>query len=70
MSAHSGHDHDHAEGDIPSDMELRVKALESLLVEKGLADRAALQTRKAAWAEAHRATPYGQPVVLGAREQR
>jgi nitrile hydratase subunit alpha len=42
MSAHSGHDHDHAEGDVPSDMELRVKTLESLLVEKGLVDPAAL----------------------------
>lgn len=34
------HDHDHA--DPPSDLELRVKALESLLVEKGLVDPAAL----------------------------
>ena len=42
MSAHSGHDHDHAEANVPSDMELRVKALESLLVEKGLVDPAAL----------------------------
>ena len=42
MSAHSGHDHDHAEGDVPSDIELRVKALESLMVEKGLVDPAAL----------------------------
>jgi len=35
-----GHDHDHT--DPPSDLELRVKALESLLVEKGLVDPAAL----------------------------
>jgi nitrile hydratase len=35
-----GHDHDHQE--VPSDLTLRVKALESLLVEKGLVDRAAL----------------------------
>ena len=35
-----GHDHDHAQ--VPSDMALRVKALESLLVEKGLVDPAAL----------------------------
>jgi nitrile hydratase len=38
------HDHDHGPGgqDLPSDMTLRVKALESLLVEKGLVDPAAL----------------------------
>jgi nitrile hydratase subunit alpha len=40
------HDVAHAEGhthqDVPSDVELRVKSLESLLVEKGLVDRAAL----------------------------
>ena len=36
------HDHDHDHQAIPSDMTLRVKALESLLVEKGLVDRAAL----------------------------
>jgi nitrile hydratase len=35
-----GHDHDHQE--VPSDLTLRVKALESLLTEKGLVDRAAL----------------------------
>lgn len=35
-----GHSHDHT--DPPSDLELRVKALESLLVEKGLVDPAAL----------------------------
>jgi nitrile hydratase len=35
-----GHDHDHQT--VPSDVALRVKALESLLVEKGLVDRAAL----------------------------
>ena len=41
--AHSqdrGHDHGHQT--VPSDLTLRVKALESLLVEKGLVDRAAL----------------------------
>jgi nitrile hydratase len=38
MSAH--HDHDHQA--VPSDPALRVKALESLLVEKGLVDPAAL----------------------------
>jgi nitrile hydratase subunit alpha len=37
-----GHDHEHQA--VPSDLTLRVKALESLLVEKGLVDRAALDT--------------------------
>ncbi len=42
MSAHS-HDHDHAtEGSELDEMTLRVKALESLLVEKGYVDPAAL----------------------------
>jgi nitrile hydratase len=36
------HDHDHAHQAVPSDQTLRVKALESLLVEKGLVDPAAL----------------------------
>ncbi len=36
------HDHDHDHQAVPSDLTLRVKALESLLVEKGLVDRAAL----------------------------
>jgi nitrile hydratase len=43
--AHDHHDHDHHHDhgqDPPSDMALRVKALESLLVEKGLVDAAAL----------------------------
>jgi nitrile hydratase len=35
-------DHDHEHQTVPSDLTLRVKALESLLVEKGLVDRAAL----------------------------
>jgi nitrile hydratase len=39
MSSH-GHDHDHSL--VPDDAALRVKALESLLVEKGLVDPAAL----------------------------
>jgi nitrile hydratase len=37
---HDDHDHDHQV--VPSDLTLRVKALESLLVEKGLVDPAAL----------------------------
>ena len=42
--AHDAHDHDHHhhEQEPPSDIALRVKALESLLVEKGLVDPAAL----------------------------
>ncbi len=36
------HDHDHDHKAVPSDLTLRVKALESLLVEKGLVDPAAL----------------------------
>ncbi|HEX3919511.1 MAG TPA: nitrile hydratase subunit alpha [Caulobacteraceae bacterium] len=43
---HTDHDHHHDHGDEgqdpPSDMALRVRALESLLVEKGLVDPAAL----------------------------
>ncbi|HVP46407.1 MAG TPA: nitrile hydratase subunit alpha [Bryobacteraceae bacterium] len=38
----SGHSHEHDHQEVPSDLALRVKALESLLVEKGLVDRAAL----------------------------
>src|SRR5947209_17827335 len=36
------HKHDHEHQAVPSDLTLRAKALESLLVEKGLVDRAAL----------------------------
>jgi len=39
-----GHSHDHDHQAVPSDPALRVKALESLLVEKGLVDRSALDT--------------------------
>jgi nitrile hydratase len=43
MRAHDhDHDHDHDHQVVPSDPALRTKALESLLVEKGLVDRAAL----------------------------
>ncbi|WP_026986091.1 nitrile hydratase subunit alpha [Fodinicurvata fenggangensis] len=38
------HSHDHPHSLLPSDPELRVKTLESLLVEKGLVDPAALET--------------------------
>ena len=37
-----GQEHDHEHQAVPSDLTLRVKSLESLLVEKGLVDRAAL----------------------------
>ena len=36
------HEHDHDHSVVPGDAALRVKALESLLVEKGLVDPAAL----------------------------
>ena len=36
------HDHGHDHQEVPSDLTLRVKALESLLTEKGIVDRAAL----------------------------
>ncbi|MFO1024015.1 MAG: nitrile hydratase subunit alpha [Acetobacteraceae bacterium] len=42
MSSGEHHDHDHDHSDVPSDLALRVKSLESLLVEKGLVDPAAL----------------------------
>jgi len=38
------HEHDHEHQAVPSDPTLRVKALESLLVEKGLVDRSAVDT--------------------------
>ena len=39
-------------------------ALEGLVAAKGLADPAALLTRKDAWTEAYRSTPHGRPVEL------
>jgi len=42
LSRADQHDHDHEHQAVPSDLTLRVKALESLLVEKGLVDRPAL----------------------------
>jgi len=41
-------------------------ALEQLATSKGLTDRAALEMRKEAWAEAYRHTPHGKPVELAA----
>ena len=42
MSHHGHHEHDHDHTEPPSELELRVKALESLLVDKGLVDSAAV----------------------------
>jgi nitrile hydratase accessory protein len=42
-------------------------ALEYLVAEKKLTDLTALRERKAAWADAYRHTPHGQPVELGAK---
>jgi nitrile hydratase accessory protein len=42
-------------------------ALERLVTAKGLTDRAALEARKEAWADAYRHTPHGKPVELGAK---
>jgi nitrile hydratase accessory protein len=39
-------------------------ALERIVVEKGAASRAALASRKAAWARAAEATPHGRPILL------
>jgi nitrile hydratase accessory protein len=41
-----------------------LSALENLVVDKRLSDRAALTERKDAWAEAYRRTPHGRPVDL------
>src|SRR4029450_786857 len=46
VSREDRHDHDHADAGPPlSDVRLRVKALESLLVDKGLGDPPALSRR-------------------------
>ena len=63
-----GHDHDHQ--DVPLDPTLRVKALESLLVAKGLVDRAALdalrsQGRSSKW-RAGGCAGVGRSCVQGA----
>ncbi len=42
QAPNQGHDHEHEHSLVPSDPALRVKSLESLLVEKGLVDPAAL----------------------------
>jgi len=38
----AAHDHDHQDGSSLSEMELRVRALETILVEKGYVETAAL----------------------------
>jgi nitrile hydratase subunit alpha len=46
MSSHDphNHEHDHDHSTVPGDLALRVKTLESLLIEKGLIDPAALDS--------------------------
>jgi len=39
-------------------------ALEGSVIDRGLTEAATLHRRKAAWAEAYRSTPHGQPVEL------
>ena len=39
-------------------------ALERIVVDKGAASRAALASRKEAWARAAEATPHGRPILL------
>ena len=41
-----------------------LKALETLVVKKGLADTVALTERKEAWSAAYHRTPHGKPVEL------
>jgi len=57
---HHAHDHDHTEP--PSDVALRVKALESLLVEKGLVDPAALDALIETYE--HRVGPHNGATVV------
>jgi nitrile hydratase subunit alpha len=58
-----GHDHDHDHQDVPSDPALRVKALESLMVAKGLVDRAALDALIDAYE--HKVGPHIGGSVVG-----
>lgn len=44
-------------------------ALERLVAEKGAASAAELADRKHAWDRAARATPHGEPIVLGAERK-
>ena len=52
------------EGDGSRYYETWLRALERLSLSKGLTNAAALDQRTAAWADAYRATPHGQPVEL------
>src|ERR1700730_14924648 len=56
------HDHDHDHQAVPSDPALRTKALESVLVAKGLVDRAALDTLVDTYE--HQIGPRNGPRVL------
>jgi len=47
-----------------------LRALESLVAEKGLIGRPELTDRRDAWDRAARATPHGQPIVLGRETRR
>jgi nitrile hydratase accessory protein len=42
-----------------------LRALERLIAEKGLVEPAELTARRDAWDRAARATPHGEPIVLG-----
>ncbi len=46
-----------------------LKALERLIVEKGVASTGLIDETTHAWEEAARATPHGQPIVLKGRPQ-
>lgn len=46
-----------------------VKALESLLTDRGMLAASDLAERKAAWAAAYRHTPHGKPVELSVKLQ-
>jgi len=61
-NAHTGHGHDHPHQNLPSDPALRVKSLESLLVEKGLVDAAALDALVDAYE--HRIGPHNGARVI------
>ena len=41
-----------------------LKALEALVIDKGLLAESEIQARHEAWDRAHRATPHGEPVDL------
>lgn len=46
-----------------------LNALEQLIAQKGLVGGGELDSRKQAWDRAARATPHGEPIVLGREEQ-